>query len=110
MSVKEEKFLETFDKQVKVFKDNKIATIEEVVMRMCYLYLIAEKESDKEESAWLIGKLNIRYKKQALEYIDFDDKFMNLVKSRLKKIQKISRLGQKRRHQKREDFSLTPEQ
>lgn len=110
MTEKELIFLETFEKQVKSLREDESAKMEEVVMQVCYLYLTSEKESDKEESAWLINKLNRKYKKQAMEYIDFDDRFIGLVKSRNNKIQKVRRLGQKRRHQKREDFSLTPEQ
>lgn len=110
MTEKELKFLETFNEQIKTFENNKIATAEEVVMRICYLYLTAEKDSDKEETVWLINKLNKKYKKQALNYIDFDEKYTELLKNRKKKQEKITRINQKRRHQKREDFSLTPEQ
>jgi 5-methylcytosine-specific restriction endonuclease McrA len=110
MTDKELRFSRTFDDRVRVFKDDKVATPEEVVMRVCYLYLTCEKESDKEESAWFINRLNKKYKKQALMYIDFNDEYMSFVKSRRKKRDKINRIHQKRRHQKREDFSLTSKQ
>ena len=111
LSEKEAMFLERLTDIRKIFRKQKIASMEEIINEISYCYIIAEKESDKEEAAWLISRLKPEYKNYVGNWcIDFDDEYERLLQSRNKKMNKIAITNQHRRHQKQDDFSLTEEQ
>ncbi|MEQ6357870.1 HNH endonuclease signature motif containing protein [Lysinibacillus sp. M3] len=103
--------MQRYKNEKELFNQNPIASQKEIIHEICFCFLVAKRNTDKEQAAWLIYKLNPKYKEYINKWcIDLDDKYEKLVSNRIKKRNEMNRLSQKRRHQKHEDFSLTNEQ
>ena len=111
ISENQKKFLE-FNKREKkkpVDVNNSSEMFRMIVLNLFELYILAEREVDKKESAWLIFVIRKNLKKyiNLWHLIEDKDEFIMLVKDKIRKKEEMSKTQQERRHQKRDDFSLS---
>lgn len=91
-------------------KDVQIADIEYIVKGLLVLYLKSEKEVDKEYSAWLISRIKPDVHLIGLDKLIDRQELYRLSSQKQHKVDKATKINQKRRHHKRDDFALTDEQ
>jgi 5-methylcytosine-specific restriction endonuclease McrA len=106
LTPKQERFIQEY----RVFAKSQIGkfpTIEGVAKGLVNLYITCKSESDKEYTAWLIARIKPEIKLIGIEEVIDMDELWRLAKSKQIKVNRVSKIGQKRRHQKREDFALT---
>jgi endonuclease I len=113
LSERQEKFVEFVSRENKkpIDVNDAAQMFRTVVLNLFQMYLIADKETDKMQSAWLIYSIKDEYKKniKLWHLIDLDE-FNRLLVEKSKLKRKITLLSQKRRHEKRDDFALTDSQ
>jgi hypothetical protein len=81
-----------------------------VVKGLICCYLKAVNESDKEQSAWMILRIKPQYMIPNLKDVIDISELTQFALNKQKKISRYKRYAQERRHDKRNDFSLTDEQ
>ncbi len=88
-----------------------IANAEEIAIEVGFCYIVAEKESDKEQATWLLHNMQEKYRVylQSLG-LELGEEYERLVKKRIDSLVERNLISQKRRHERREDFALTKEE
>ncbi len=88
-----------------------IANAEEIAIEVGFCYIIAEKESDKEQAAWLLYNMQEKYRAYLRSLgLELGEEYERLVKKRTDNLVERNLVSQKRRHERRDDFALTKEE
>lgn len=103
----QEKFIRNF---YEYSKDIKTPDIPYVARGILVIYLEAEREVDKEHAAWLISRIRPNIQLIGLDKLIDKQELYRLALQKQRKVDKFTKLNQKRRHQKRDDFALTDNQ
>lgn len=109
MNLVQEKYIKSYETEIKNVK-NSIADFREVIRTMIYLYIVAEKDVDKKRLAYDIWQCNLKINLIGIDKVLDIEELHKYAQERINEIQKITKANQKRRHQKRNDFSLTDEE